>query len=96
MSYINGKRTNTAMPTGNYDPRRLPVRVLFLLLFFSLPLLALAKASHPTNKYVKKRKTALKDTFCLGDADDFFFQNADRARSRQIMGLFQKKQVSWW
>ena len=50
ISYINGKRTNTAMLTGNYDPRCLLVRVLFLLQFFSLPLLALAKASHPTNK----------------------------------------------
>ena len=48
-----------ATPTGNYDPICLPVRVLFLLLFFSLPLLALAKASHPTNKLIKSGKTAL-------------------------------------
>ena len=71
--YLSGRRTNTATPTGNYDPRCLPVRVLFLLLFFSLPLLALAKASHPTNKYVRSRKTVLKGTICPGGADEFFF-----------------------
>ena len=73
MSYINDKRMNTAMPTGNYDPRRLLARVLFLLLFFSLPLLALAKASHPTNKCIGSRKNRIKkDTFCPGGADEFF------------------------
>ena len=66
----------TAMPTGNYDPRCLPVRVLFLLLFFSLPLLALAKASHPTNILIKSGKTALRDMICPGGADNFFLPEA--------------------
>ena len=49
VSYSSSRRGNfTVTPTGNYDPSCLPVRVLFLLQFFSLPLLALAKASHPT------------------------------------------------
>ena len=74
MSYINDERTNTAMTTGNYDPRCLPVRILFLLLYSLLPLLALAKASQPTNKYVRSGRAALKDTFCPGVLMNFFFR----------------------
>ena len=73
VSYLSGRRMNTATLTGNYDPRCLPARVLFYFYFFSLPLLALAKASHPTNKYVRSGKTALKGTICPGSADEFFF-----------------------
>ena len=64
----------TATPTGNYNPRCLPVRVLFLLQFFSLPLLALAKASHPTKILIKSRKTALRGMICPGGADGFFLE----------------------
>ena len=63
----------TATPTGNYDPGCLLVRVLFLLEFFSLPLFALAKASHPTKISIKKRQTALEGTICPRGADKFFF-----------------------
>ena len=61
-----------ATPTANYGPRCLPVRVLFLLHFFSLSLLALAKASHPTKILIKSGKNALRGMICPGGADEFF------------------------
>ena len=64
--------TKLLTPTGDYDPRCLFGRVLFLLLFFSLPLLALAKASHPTINSIISGKTALRDMICTGGADKFF------------------------
>ena len=71
----NNRHKITAMLTGDYDPGCLFGRVLFLLLFFPLPLLALAKASHPTINSIISGKTTLRDTICTWGADNSFGGN---------------------